>query len=151
MEKNISAACEQMRNNRATIKNWRKTSTGRSPEHMDMFESIEPTVENMEKPKISTRQTQHYISQMRIRTSPGPDGIKNELYKALARNTRGIEVITKCMNNELSASRKPQTWKSSYTRMIPKVSKPTAKQLRAIAHTSYKIFMSMIREKMKTT
>ena len=106
----------------------------------------------MEKPEVTTRQAQHAISQMRSRTSPGPDGLKNKLNKALAKTAIGIKVITKYMNNEINTSRKPATWKISNTRMIAKESKPTAKQLRPIAlpDAPYKMFMSMIREKKNT-
>ena len=118
-------------------------------EHMDMAFYIEPKIEPMEKPEVTDGEVQLYVKSMKNQTAPGPDGLKNELYKSLAQTKVGLNTLTVCMRSELNDCEKPSTWNTSITKMIPKVAKPTAKQLRPIALTdsSYKLFMHMIREK----
>ena len=88
---------------------------------------------------------------MKGKTAPGPDGLKSEIYKALVNEPKTLELLTNCFQNELDNRRKPEEWKRSHTKMIPKVKKPTAAQLRPIALTnvSYKIFMNIVKEKIE--
>ena len=62
-----------------------------------------------------------------------------------------MEVITACFQEELNKSSKPAEWKTSKTKMIPKIAKPMAKDLRPIALTnvSYKLYMSLLKEKLE--
>ena len=113
-------------------------------DYIDMVLHIANTIEPMQKPDIDSNSMKQLLRGMKTRTAPGPDGLRNELYKQLANIPEGIDVINVCIKGELSASNKPVTWKRSLTKMIPKNSKPMAKQLRPITLTdsSYKIYMS---------
>ena len=74
-------------------------------EHMDMVKSIEHTVDNMEKPKVTTRQTQHYMCQMRSRTAPGP----------------AIREVQHCLNSlrmKLQKKSWPEGWASGMNRYM---------------------------------
>ena len=53
------------------------------------------------------------------------------------------------LQNIIDNNKKIKSWGKSYTRLIPKVKKPTAKQMRPIALTdvSYKLFMAIIGKK----
>ena len=55
--------------------------------------------------------------------------------------------ITKSISEYTRYSLKIKSWEKSNTRLISKVNKPTAKQLRPIALTdvSYKLFMTIIK------
>ena len=120
-------------------------------DHIDMVLHIENTIEPMENPDIDSNSVKQLLKGLKTRTAPGPDGLRNELYKQLANIPEGTDAIKACIKGELSSSNKPETWKRSLTKLIPKNSKPTAKQLRPIALTdsSYKIYMSVIRNKIE--
>ena len=83
----------------------------------------------MKKPEINTRQVELSVRTMKNMSATGPDGLKPEMYEALVKTTEGLQTLTRCMITKLTASSNPSSWKSSRTKMIPKVSKPTAKQL----------------------
>ena len=53
------------------------------------------------------------------------------------------------LQNIIDKDLKIKSWGKSSTRLIPKVKKPTAKQMRPIALTdvSYKLFMTILRKK----
>ena len=108
-------------------------------------------ISKMDTPAIEQIDVEQCIKVMKSKSAPGPDGLKVEMYKALVKEPRCLEALTNCFQNELDNQEKPDEWKSSRTKMIPKVQKPTAAQLRPIALTnvSYKIFMSIVREKIE--
>ena len=120
-------------------------------EHMDMAMYIEPTMGIMEKPEVTVGQVQRHVAKMKDKSAPGPDGLKNELYKALIKTPEGAQTLTRCINTELTKTSKPESWKTSVTKMIPKQTKPTARHLRPIALTdaSYKLYMSMVKEEIE--
>ena len=91
------------------------------------------------------------IDKSKNKKASGPDGVKNEIYKAMAKSDICMNVLEKTFNNELTIQQKPQSWKNSVTTMIPKMKRPTVVQLRPIALTdaSYKIFMGMTKEKVE--
>ena len=59
--------------------------------------------------------------------TPGPDGLKPELYKTLTKDEICIEALAECLKKELDIIKKPPKWKKSKTKMKKKVKK---KQLR---------------------
>ena len=120
-------------------------------ELMDMALPSQQGLSKMSPAHISTDDVVAAVAGMKNRTSPGPDRLKPELYKALVETTEGLDALTRCIQHELDAEDKPESWKKSKTKMIPKSTKPTAKDLRPIALTnvSYKIFMSILKGKVE--
>ena len=94
---------------------------------------IDNDIEPMETPEIYDFHIQGYIKAMKAKTVPRPDGLKNEFYKALTKTEEGLQAVTRCMNAEITKQSKLLSWKCSVTKMIPKVAKMMAKQLRPIA------------------
>lgn len=105
----------------------------------------------MGKPDFTCEEVHAHISKMKNKNASGPDVLKAELYKALVQTQKGLQTLTECLKREFTSEEKPASWITSKTRMIPKKSKPTAKDLCPIALTnnSYKLFMSLIKGKSK--
>ena len=117
-------------------------------EHIDMIAQVKKPPSVMAEPEIMETDVIKCIQKMKNKTAAGPDELKPELYKALLGNKKCLEVITACFQEELNKCSKPAEWKTSKTKMIPKIAKPMAKDLRPIALTnvSYKLYMSLERE-----
>lgn len=81
---------------------------------------------------------------------PGPDRMKGEIYKAMMESEVCMRSMAETYNRVLDEGLIGDSWKNSRTCMIPKVSRPGAKQHRPIALTNvgYKVFMGMIKEKL---
>ena len=81
----------------------------------------------------------------------GPDNIKGELYRALGESKICVKTLQKVYQNIIDKDLKIKSWEKSNTRLIPKVNKLTAKQLRPIALTdvSYKLIMIIIGKKIE--
>ena len=62
-----------------------------------------------------------------------------------------LNELTKCYNTVIESGETPQNWAISLTKLIPKITKPTAADLRPIALTDtiYKTFMGVLREKIE--
>ena len=120
-------------------------------EHMDMVEQIKQSQSVMLEPKITSEEIRKCIQKMKNKTAAGPDQLKPELYKALSENDACLQIMTVCFQEELNKDSKPEEWKISRTKMIPKTTKPTPKDLRPIALTniSYKLYMSLLKEKLE--
>ena len=116
-------------------------------EHLDMEYSLEAKTKPMSKIIIDSKKVKKTIRGMKGGKSPGPDGIKIELYKELVENETGLKKLTECLQGEYNRIIKPESWKTSKTKMIPKTTKPLVKDLRPIALTdvSYKVFMALMR------
>ena len=80
---------------------------------------LDTNIVPMDKPEISDKQTALYIKCMKNHSASGPDDLKNEMYKAVARITEGMKVLTRCMMAELITNSRT-SWMCSKTKMIPK-------------------------------
>lgn len=117
-------------------------------EHIDMIGEVKKPPSTMIEPTITQSSVSSCIKKLKNKTAAGPDGLKPELYKALLDHEPCLKAITLCFQEELNKENKPSEWKISQTKMIPKTSKPTPKDLRPIALTniSYKLYMSLLKE-----
>ena len=75
----------------------------------------------------------------------GPNNIKGELNRALGESKICDKTLQKVFQNIIDRDFKTKSGGKSNTRLIPKVNKPTAKQLTPIVLTdvSYKLFMTI--------
>ena len=110
--------------------------------------SLETKIKPMSDINITNEDVKRIIKNMKGGKAPGPDGIKIEIYKELVENDICLQKLTSCLQEEYNRNQKPNSWKTSKTKMIPKTTKPLVKDLRPIALTdvSYKIFMALIRD-----
>ena len=127
------------------------------PNHLIEHYSVDFNIDkkpiyDMDIVSFTEKEVYNKIKKSKNKKAPGPDGIQNEVYKALIETEEGLETITKCLNNELTSNIKPISWKSSNTIMIPKNKKPKADQLRPIALTdnTYKYFMGMSKDRIES-
>ena len=120
----------------------------RIKEHLDMEFKLQTHIKPMMDTVIDTNKITKTIKSMKKGKSAGPDGLKIELYKEMLESEVCLQKLTECLQTEYYKGTKPVSWKTSKTKMIPKTSKPTAKDLRPITLTdvSYKIFMALIRD-----
>ena len=121
-------------------------------EHFDMAYKIpDRPVNPMKEMKIEMEDLKRNLKKIKNNKACGPDGIKNEMYKYLVDSPKCLETLEYCFEKELNCTNKPDSWKKSLTKMIPKETKPTVDQFRPIALTdsSYKIFTAMIKEKIE--
>ena len=60
-----------------------------------------------------------------------------------------VRTLQTALHNIIDKDLKIKSWEKSYTRLIPKVKKPTAKQMRPIVLTdvSYRLFMTILGKK----
>ena len=122
-------------------------------EHLHAAVEIKERInETMNKPTITLTDIEINLSKIRSGKAPGPNGIKNELLKIMSKSKICKEILLIFFNRILNTGNIPQSWKTSKTTMIPKISKPKVKDLRPIAliNGSYKLFMSILREKIET-
>ena len=97
------------------------------------------------------KEIDEHLSKIKSRKAPGPNGLKNELLKSLSNSRIFKEIIIKCFNDILNGNEVPVSWKSSKTKMIPKIRKPCIKDLRPIAliNSTYKLYMAIIKSKIE--
>ena len=90
-----------------------------------------------------------HLKMLKKNKARGPNNIKGELYGALGESKICVKTLQKVFQNIIDKDLKIKSWEKSITRLIPKVNKLTAKQLRPIALTdvSYKLFMTIIGKK----
>ena len=102
----------------------------------------------MKKLKFMEEEVKNVVAGMKNKKQPGPDGIKAEIYKELAKNETCLKSLTNALNKVYETNEIPESWKESKTVMIAKNSKPKTKDHRPLALTniSYKIYMSLIRK-----
>ena len=108
-------------------------------------------INTMKEFKFSEDEVNKQIKRLKNNKAPGPDSIKNELYKAAVDNKICLKILTEAINNENNKKEKPKSWSNSKTVMIPKEKKPNARQLRPVALTdaSYKLFMNLYKGKIE--
>ena len=119
-------------------------------EHIDAAVKVEreKEIKGMERIEITKEHVRKILKKLRNKKAPGIDELKPELYKALIDDEKNLEILAKCLNNTIQTKEIPEDWNISLTKMIPKTSRPTVKDLRPIAllNVSYKILMAIIRE-----
>ena len=104
----------------------------------------------MEYPEITQAELLKHLNNIKKNKATGPDDVKGELYRALGRSEMCVGKLQTALQNIIDKDLKIKSWEKSYTRLIPKVKKPTAKQMRPIALTdvSYKLVMTILGKKM---
>ena len=87
---------------------------------------------------------------MKVGKQPGMDGMKPEVYKWMLESEICMNEMCRYFNSILNSGEPGNEWNVSRTSMIPKVNKPSVKELRPIAllNVEYKIFMSVMKEKL---
>ena len=117
-------------------------------EHYEMAFNIGETINPMSKIEIHNEDIERTIRRMKNKKAAGPDGIKIEIYKEVIKIPNIRDLLTKLLQNILEGQEVPDSWKKSITKLIPKTSKPTAKDFRPIALTdnTYKICCSVIKD-----
>ena len=117
-------------------------------EHFDMAGTLMEEILNMDDLIIRSENVKNVIKNMKNKKCPGPDKMKVEIYKEIIKDEFVLEIMTIFFNQILEDRDIPRSWTKSITKMIPKISKPTARDLRPIALTdcTYKIFMSVLKE-----
>ena len=100
---------------------------------------------------IQPEDVEQVLKGLKNRKAPGPDGLKNELYKKLKDDRFILNTLTECFNDIVETGNAPEEWKNSRTVMIPKTSKPRVDELRPVALTnsSYKVFMTLIKNNLE--
>ena len=93
-------------------------------EHFDAAMRVERRASNMEDPRITNDEIIKQIKTLKKGKAPGPDKIKQELYKHLLGNRKIIDALCKGFNKILDEGNIPKNWEISITKLIPKVSKP---------------------------
>ena len=90
------------------------------------------------------------VKRMKVGKQPGMDGIKPEVYKWMLDSEMCMNEMCRFFNSILGRGESVNEWSVSKTCMIPKVNKPSVKDLRPIAllNVEYKIFMSVMKEKL---
>ena len=114
-------------------------------EHYDMDIAIEKRIQPMAYPTITINELKTHLKKIKKNKATGPDNIKGELYTALQKSDICTRKLHDILQNILDNETKVKTWEKSNTTMVPKVKKPTAKQLRPIAlmDVSYKLYMKI--------
>ena len=118
-------------------------------EHFDSIIHIEEKVIPMEYLEITQAELHKHLKNIKKNKATGPDDDKGELYRALGRSEMCVGKLQTTLQNIKDNDLKIKSCEKSYTKLIPKVKKPTAKQMRPIALTdvSYKLFMTIIGKK----
>ena len=116
-----------------------------------VFKIDRQPVNCMKSIKFTEKEIYNQVKKTKDNKACGPDGLKNELYKAIVEDKTCLKTLTECFNTEITSETKPESWKKSITIMLPKDKKPNAMQLRPIALTdcSYKILMSLIKKRVE--
>ena len=114
-------------------------------EHYDMMIPIKKKITPMAYPAIKVEELKAHLKKIKRNKATGPDNIKGELYIALEKSDICTRKLNEILQNILDHEIKVKSWEKSNTRMIPKVKKPMATQLRPIAlmDVSYKLYMKI--------
>ena len=120
-------------------------------EHMDATMEIGNIIKPMDRTKITVEDLKKQLKKTKDKKCPGPDGIRPELMKALSGSDVCMKHLANCYNAILEDGIRGTNWEFSITKLQPKISKPTVKDLRPIALTDvpYKIFMGIMKDKIE--
>ncbi|XP_068242210.1 uncharacterized protein [Palaemon carinicauda] len=80
-------------------------------EHMDMISPITRKITPMNTPKLTEDKVKKILRKLKNKKAAGPDELKPELYKTIANDSKCLEIITKCLQNETKEKNKPEKWK----------------------------------------
>ena len=121
-------------------------------EHLDSNIYIERKIVPMNYHVLTNNELVTHLKMVMKNKATCPDNIKGQLYRALGESKSYVKALQKVFQNIIDRDLKIKSWENYNTRLIPKVNKPTAKQLRPIALTdvSYKLFMTIIGKKLDT-
>ena len=114
-------------------------------EHCDMALQIEKKISPITYPTISISELKTNLKKIKKNKATGPDNIKGELYRAIEKSDICTRELSDILQNILDNEIKIKSWEKSDTKIIPKVKKPMASQLRPIAlmDVSYKLYMEI--------
>ena len=118
---------------------------------MDYAFNIGVNICMMEPCQISEGDVKTQLKAIKKGKAPGPDEIKNELFKFLLEDRYFISKLAELLNEILEIGEVPESWLWSITNLIDKLRKPTPKDLRPIAlmNSSYKKFMGIMKSKIE--
>ena len=115
-------------------------------DHLDMVREVEDVITPMELAELDRTMINDDIKKLKNKKAAGPDRMKAEFYNEDAKSEVCLDTMTECFGKEVSNNEKTKNWRSTRIIFIPKVKKPTAKDLRPIAITniSYKLCMTNV-------
>ena len=88
----------------------------------------------MEEPEITVQDVKLQLQRIKEKKSPGPDGMKPDIFKILGTDEQCTQVLTYVLNKIMrQEDMSPNSWALSKTIMVPKKKKPTIRDLRPIA------------------
>ena len=88
----------------------------------------------MEDAHITADVVTQQIRKIKENKSAGPDGIKPDLFKFLGNDIQCVSILAETMNKILTKEDNiPESWYTSKTVLVPKIKKPTVKDLPPIA------------------
>ena len=61
----------------------------------------------MKEPMITKDKVKKCLQHQENKKTPGPDGLKPELYKTLTKDETYLEALAECLKNELDIRQKP--------------------------------------------
>ena len=104
----------------------------------------------MPRMEIHIKEVVEALGRIKKGKQPGPDRLKDEIYRGLKGSEKLVLYLTQAYNAVLNEGIVPEGWKLSKTVMISKTGKLTAKEHRPIALTNvgYKIFMGLVKSKL---
>ena len=104
-----------------------------------------------EKPRFTKENWKRETNKLKKKKAAGTTKIKAETYKKMAESKICTKVMTENLDGVLDRKDIPECWKISWMKLIEKINKPTAKDLRPITITniSYKIYMSFLRREVE--
>ena len=103
------------------------------------------------KPRFKKENWEKETEKLKKRKAAGTTKIKAEMYKKMSENPICSKAMIESLDGVLDEKEIPECWKTSWIKLIKKINKPTAKDLRPITITniSYKIYMSFLRKELE--
>ena len=103
------------------------------------------------KPRFKKENWEKETEKLKKKKAAGTTRIKAETYKKMAENQICSKAMIESLDGVLDEKDIPECWKISWMKLIKKINKPTAKDLRPITITniSYKIYMSFLRKEVE--